>query len=112
MGDYYAKPRLARGVGFGDLNNDGRTDMVINHTNEPVSILKGIGGEGQHWIGIELVRKDHACIVGSRPYSSRTDEANPSPGGGSYASSGDRRLLSAWGTKESGQLTVLARRHR
>jgi FG-GAP repeat. len=65
IGTYTQAPHLARGVAFGDLDNDGRTDLVICHTNEPVSILRGIGGEGNHWLGVRLVGKDHACVVGA-----------------------------------------------
>ena len=108
IGDYFQSPHLARGVGFGDLDNDGRTDLVISHINDPVALLRGIGGQDNHWIGIELQGKDHACVVGSKA----TFEASGPPqtrfvkGGGSYASSGDRRLLFGLGQDKSGVLTV------
>src|SRR5262249_49349325 len=66
IGSYCARKTLARGVGFGDLDNDGRIDLVISHMNEPVAILRGIGGVGRHWLGVQLVGKDHAHVVGAR----------------------------------------------
>ena len=39
-GSYFQRPHNARGVAGGDLNNRGRTDLVISHINEPVEVLK------------------------------------------------------------------------
>jgi enediyne biosynthesis protein E4 len=108
LGDYYARPHLARGVAFGDLDNDGRTDLVISHVNEPVVILRGIGGEGHHWLGVELLGTDHACVVGAKAVleTSGQRQTRFTKGGGSYASSGDRRLLFGLGKETTGRLTV------
>jgi enediyne biosynthesis protein E4 len=111
IGDYHDTPRLARGVGVGDLDNDGRTDLVISHVNEPVRILRGIGGKDNHWLGVELRGKDNACIVGAKAV---LEAAGKGPGrqtrfakgGGSYASSGDRRLLFGLGQETKGRLRV------
>src|SRR5262249_40358500 len=34
MGGYGRAEHLGRGVGFGDLDNDGRVDMVVSHMND------------------------------------------------------------------------------
>jgi hypothetical protein len=108
LGDYVQKPRLARGVALGDLHNDGRTDLVISHMNEPTTILRGIGGKDCHWLGVELVGRDHACLVGAKAVL----EVNGQPrtlwvkGGGSYASACDQRLLFGLGRATAGKLTV------
>ena len=39
-GPYFEKDHLSRGVGFGDLDNDGRIDAIVSHLNEPVSVLQ------------------------------------------------------------------------
>jgi hypothetical protein len=108
LGDYYDRPHLARGVALGDLDNDGRTDLVISHMNEPVVILRGIGGEGRHWLGVELRGKDHACVVGAKAVleAGRLRQTRFAKGGGSYASSGDRRLLFGLGQETAARLTV------
>jgi hypothetical protein len=109
IGDYFDTPHLARGVGIGDLDNDGRTDLVISHINEPVAILRGIGGVGRHWIGLALEGKDYACAVGAKAVF-ETDKATQTrfvKGGGSYASSGDRRLLFGLGDAKAGKLTII-----
>jgi hypothetical protein len=108
IGDYFQKPHLARGVAFGDLDNDGRTDLVINHTNEPVAVLRGIGGQGRHWIGIELEGKDHACVVGAMATfaTENATQTRFAKGGGSYASACDQRLLFGLGDEKAGKLTI------
>jgi len=108
IGTYYQTPHLCRGVAFGDLDNDGRTDLAIVHTNDPVSILRGVGGQGNHWLGVRLEGKDHACVVGARATFSAGEmrQTRFAKGGGSYASSGDRRLLFGLGHEKAGRLTV------
>jgi hypothetical protein len=95
-------------VAFGDLDNDGRVDLVVNHMNEPASILRGIGGQGKHWVGVRLVGKDNRCVVGGRAVweSDGSKQTRFAKGGGSYASSNDRRLLFGLGTGTQGVLTV------
>ncbi len=109
IGTYQQSKHLARGVGFGDLDNDGRTDLVISQVNEPVAVLRGIGGRDCHWLGVELVGRDHADVVGAKAelkVGGRT-LTRFAKGGGSYLSSGDRRLLFGLGSDGApGRLTV------
>jgi enediyne biosynthesis protein E4 len=108
LGDYYQTPHLGRGVGFGDLDNDGRIDLVISHINDPVAIQRGIGGQGNHWLGVRLVGKDHACIVGAKAVFAVKGQrlTRFAKGGGSYASSSDPRLIFGLGQETTGRLTV------
>jgi hypothetical protein len=108
LGDYGRTPHVARGVALGDLDNDGRTDLVISHVNEPVVILRGVGGQDHHWLGVELQGKDHACVVGAKAVFEAGGRrlTRFTKGGGSYASSGDRRLLFGLGDETAGRLTV------
>jgi hypothetical protein len=108
IGAYGTTPRLGRGAAFGDLDNDGRTDVVISHVNEPAVVLRGIGGADNHWIGVRLNGRDHACTVGARATWEVKGQRQTRfvRGGGSYASSGDRRLLFGLGSETTGRLTV------
>lgn len=108
IGSYRQEPHLARGVAFGDLDNDGRTDLVISHINEPAAVLHGVGGAGSHWLGVQLVGKNHADIVGVKVelQAGNRTLARFARGGGSYLSSGDRRLLFGLGDAQPGRLTI------
>jgi len=109
IGSYHDQNHLARGVGFGDLDNDGRIDLVISHVNEPVTVLRGIGGPGRFWLGVELKGKDHADVVGARAELrvAKRVLTRFAKGGGSYLSSGDRRLVFGLGDEPApGRLTV------
>ena len=51
--------------------------------------------DGTHWLGVELVGRDHADVVGAkvRLEAGGRTQWRFAKGGGSFASSGDRRLL-------------------
>jgi hypothetical protein len=108
LGAYGLSDHNARGVAAGDLDNDGRTDLVISHLNEPVTVLRGIGPEDRHWLGVELAGADHACVVGTVVSFEGKDarQTRFARGGGSYASAPDRRLLFGLGDSSTGRLTV------
>jgi hypothetical protein len=65
-GSYFKTGHLGRGVAFGDLNNDGRGDMVLNNMNDPTVVLKNVLDNGNHWLGVDLKRQGHRNPVGAR----------------------------------------------
>ena len=109
IGSYHDADHLARGVAFGDLDNDGRTDLVISHMNDPATILRGVGGQDCHWLGVQLVGRDNADVVGAKVQLEMGERTLTrfAKGGGSYLSSGDRRLVFGLGREaKPGRLTV------
>jgi len=44
-----------RGVAFGDLDNDGRVDMVVSVLNGPAELFHNSSETGNHWILLKLV---------------------------------------------------------
>jgi hypothetical protein len=96
-GPYFREPHNARGAALGDLDNDGRIDAVVCHLNEPAAVLKNVADtQGRHWLGVELRGKKHRDLAGARVVVETEDGIRRTrffKGGGSYASSGDRRLL-------------------
>jgi len=95
-GKYFREPHNARGAALGDLDNDGRIDVVVSHLNEPVVILRNIAPvDGKHWVGIELAGAKNADLVGGRVVieSAGGKQTRYVKGGASYASTNDPRLL-------------------
>jgi hypothetical protein len=108
-GPYFQAIHNARGAARGDLDNDGRIDLVVSHVNEPVTLLRNEAETGHHWLGVELLGKNQRCTVGAR----LTVEVNGRQltrfmqGGGSYLSSSDPRHLFGLGeARQVGRLTV------
>jgi hypothetical protein len=101
-GEYFQQDHQGRGVAFGDLDNDGRIDIVISHLNEPVAVLHNEAGTGNHWLGVQLIGKDHCDVVGARVTleAEGRKQTRFAKGGGSYASSSDRRLTFGLGRAE------------
>jgi hypothetical protein len=54
VGAALANPEVSRGAAFGDLDNDGRTDVVITNNNGPVRVLLNRATRHHHWLGLEL----------------------------------------------------------
>jgi hypothetical protein len=98
-----------RGGAFGDLDNDGRTDIVLNNVNESVVLLRNALDNGHHWLGIELVGKQHPDAIGAKLTLEVAGQklVRQVKGGGSYMSANDRRIVFGLG-KESriGKLVV------
>jgi hypothetical protein len=91
----FALSEVGRGAAFGDIDNDGDTDVVIANNNGPVRVLINNVGNRKHWIGLRLTdgRRD---LLGARveirrrtgPVLWRRARAD-----GSYASANDPRVL-------------------
>ena len=101
-GPYFKQPHLARGVALGDLDNDGRVDLVVSHINDPVAVLRNVAKESHHWLGVQLTGAKHADVVGTRVVleAGGRKQTRFAKGGGSYASSPDRRLVFGLGGAE------------
>ena len=89
-GDYIASPHMARGSAYSDLDYDGDLDVVVIHTEEPVSILQNDIDDGRA-IAVRLVgTKSARHPVGAVVVASVGDRQimRQIIGGGSYASTG------------------------
>ena len=88
-------PSTGRGCAFGDFNNDGCVDVVVNNQNARPSLLAVTRQNQNHWINIQLAgTKSNRSAIGARVRCvagplSQIDEVRS---GGSYLSQNDLRL--------------------
>jgi hypothetical protein len=105
-GPYFQSRHRGRGLAIGDLDNDGRPDLIVTHVNEPVALLRNAPPDGQpgrtHWLGLELVGRDHRDVAGAKVVVEVAGRrlTRFAKAGGSYLSSGDRRILIGLGEAE------------
>jgi len=50
-------PAFHRGAAFGDLDNDGRVDVVVARIEDKPLVLRNVSGTGSHWLGLKLAGK-------------------------------------------------------
>lgn len=55
-GPVFQRPLAARGVAFGDFNNDGFVDIAINCNGEPAVLLRN-SGNANHWLIVNTIGK-------------------------------------------------------
>jgi len=108
-GSFFGVPAVGRGVGVGDLDNDGAPDLVVTNTNSPAVLLKNVATPAPRWLGVRLVGKKNRDYAGAT-VTLTTDKGvltRFAKGGGSYLSAGDRRILFGLGPDaQPGRLTV------
>ena len=64
---YLAKPAVGRGVAAGDLDDDGRVDLVVVHRDAPAALLRNVSETPGHWLTLALVgKKPGRTPVGAR----------------------------------------------
>jgi hypothetical protein len=85
-----------RGAAFGDLNNDGRLDVVVSTIGGPAELLYNISASRNHWILIQTQgMKSNRDGIGTQiKLTNRSGQVqyNQVTTAGSYASSSDKRV--------------------
>ncbi|MFM7322695.1 MAG: CRTAC1 family protein, partial [Armatimonadota bacterium] len=96
-----ATPMVGRGLATGDLDNDGRMDVVaVNQNAAPQVLLNRCAGSG-HWVGFALEGSTcHRDAELARVYVTAGGARRSATvrGGSSYLSASDRRVLFGLGT--------------
>jgi enediyne biosynthesis protein E4 len=107
-GSYFAAPHRGRGAAFGDLDNDGKIDVIVSHVNEPVAVLRNVYSPQSQWLGVTLVGKRHRDPTGARLTLSQNGNRRVQTvnGGGGYLSSSDRSVVFALAPRAEFRLTV------
>jgi hypothetical protein len=101
LGPAILDPISARGCAFGDFDNDGDLDVVLNPVNDYPQLLRCDSSTGNHWIKIRTIgTKSNRSGIGARLRCvtgghRQIDEVRS---GGSYASQNDLRVHFGLGT--------------
>jgi hypothetical protein len=85
----------ARGAAFGDYDNDGNVEVLVNNQNEPPSLLKQSGKPAGNWVLLKLVGvKSNRSAIGARVRltAGGLTQIGEVRSGGSYLSQSDLRL--------------------
>ena len=100
-GPEFSLLEVSRGAAFGDIDNDGDTDVLVTNNNGPVRLFLNQVGNRNHWLGLRLVGKTGRDMLGAQVEilvaennilwrRARTD--------GSYLSANDPRVLAGLGS--------------
>ena len=94
-GSAFTNEDVGRGAAFGDLDNDGDTDIVVANDNGPVRVLINAIGSRSHWVGLRLVTGKRDAL-GARVTVTTSEGITISRrarADGSYGSANDPRVL-------------------
>ena len=87
---------VGRGAAFGDIDNDGDTDVVVANDAGRARLLVNHRGNRGHWLGLRLVGAEMRDMLGARVAVVRRDAPTlwrRARSDGSYASANDPRVL-------------------
>jgi hypothetical protein len=103
MGPVFRQALAARGAAFGDFDNDGDIDVLVQVLGSPPLLLENLEGNKNHWAGLQLIgTKSNRDAIGASVkvvddqgaeqwfYVSR---------GSSYLSSSDPRIIVGLGNR-------------
>jgi hypothetical protein len=99
----------SRGCAFGDFDNDGDLDILINNMNEPPSLLRNDVRGSNHWLKVKLIGVvSNRSAIGARVtarYGGKV-QAQEVLSQSSFFSASDSRLHFGLGTAEFADLEV------
>ncbi len=107
-GEAFQTPATGRGCAFGDFNNDGCVDVVINNQGATPALLCFHAENHHHWINLKLVgTKSNRSALGARVrcVSGSLSQIAEVRSGGSYLSQSDLRVH--FGLREQPKVDLL-----
>jgi hypothetical protein len=87
--------KAGRGAAFGDYDNDGDVDVVINNVNDRPDLYRTESDPSRHWLLVKLVgTKSNRSAIGARVrcVAGGVTHVQEVRGGGSYLSQNDLRV--------------------
>lgn len=104
-GEVFDLSEVSRGAAFGDIDNDGDTDVLVTNNSGPARLLLNQVGSRNNWLGIRILNAEgKSDVYGARV--SVLQDGNPVAlrrvyTDGSYASASDPRIIFGLGKTAS-----------
>lgn len=95
LGPPATEARAGRGAAFGDFDDDGSVDVVINNVHDTPDLYRTVALQKNHWLTVRLVgTSSNRSAIGARVRAVTEDgrQTQEVRGGGSYASQNDLRV--------------------
>ncbi len=108
-GPYFTSDHVGRGVAEGDLDDDGRMDLVVNHMDARPAVLLNETESGNGWIRLKLRgTRSNRDAIGAKVEITAGGRTiyRQKKGGTSLASSHDPRLLVGIGDADEVKMVV------
>ncbi len=109
LGAPVTTPKAGRGTAFGDFDNDGTVDVLINNVNDRPDLFRLQNKTANHWLLLKLVgTASNRSAIGARvqSVSANGKQVEEVRGGGSYASQNDLRVHFGLGSATTADLSV------